>query len=83
MPLYKELETLKPWTILRKLKIPILFIHGTRDIVIPSTDSIKYSKITKNGKLILIKGAGHGFDKEQHLKLVASHISKFLKKNMR
>ncbi|MFH0836510.1 MAG: alpha/beta fold hydrolase [Candidatus Aenigmatarchaeota archaeon] len=83
MPLFKELETLEPWKILKNLNTPVLFIHGTRDIVIPVNDSIKYSKIAKTGKLALIKGAGHGFEKEEHLQLVATHISKFLKKNMK
>lgn len=58
--LFDETFKLKPWKELKKLSIPILFIHGDRDSKVPYADSVKYSKML-NAKLITIHGADHGF----------------------
>ncbi|MDD5192748.1 MAG: alpha/beta hydrolase [Candidatus Nanoarchaeia archaeon] len=55
-----EIKNLKPWKELKKLNIPILFVHGDKDAHIPYGDSVKYSKMFKKG-LATIKGAEHGF----------------------
>lgn len=59
--LYNEIRSLKPWKELLKIAIPILFIHGDKDTDVPYSDSVKYSKIVKNGSLTTINGADHGF----------------------
>ncbi len=63
----------------KELKIPILFIHGTEDKVIP-LDWARETFDTINGKVIILKGAGHtpqiSFPQE-----VATHIVNFVKEN--
>ena len=47
---------------LRKLKnLPILFIHGLCDRMIPYELSVKVSKMCENSKLELIENGDHGF----------------------
>lgn|SRR3989344_728967 len=59
--LFNEFKKLKPWKELLNVGIPILFVHGDKDTYVPYKDSVKYSKLVKNGKLVTIRGAEHGF----------------------
>ena len=59
--LYKEMKRTYPWKTLLKLRIPILFIHGTKDQIVPYEDSKKYSSMHKSATLETIEGADHGF----------------------
>ena len=46
---------------------PVLMIHGTSDIVVPYTYSLRYNDIYRNGSVRLIKGVDHifkGYEKE-------------------
>lgn len=62
-----ELKTLKPWEGLIDINTPILFIHGDKDSYIPYSDSVKYSKLFKNAKLVTIESGEHGFhDNPKH-----------------
>ncbi|MBI4895576.1 MAG: alpha/beta hydrolase [Candidatus Aenigmarchaeota archaeon] len=79
--LYEDMQQFNPWKALEKLDIPVLFIHGDKDLLVPCEDSIKYSKICHKGKLIIIKGAGHDFDKRKQLEEVGKEIISFLKNN--
>lgn len=38
-------------------------IHGTGDIVVPYTYSLRYQRIYFNGKVKLVEGEDHGFSK--------------------
>lgn len=58
--LLDEMRGLEPWKELKKLRIPIMFVHGDRDEAVPYADSVKYSKMLK-AELNTIKGATHGF----------------------
>lgn len=65
--LFVELRKLKPWKELKKIKIPILFIHGDKDEHVPYEDSVKYANLLKTAKLKTIYGAKHGFhDNKMH-----------------
>ena len=59
--LMHEIKSLKPWKELLDISVPILFVHGDKDTYVPYEDSVKYSKLVKNGSLVVIKGAEHGF----------------------
>jgi len=59
--LFNELEILHPWKELKDISMPILFIHGDKDTYVPYEDSVKYSKLFHNAKLITIEGGEHGF----------------------
>ena len=81
--LMHEIKSLKPWKQLLSITVPILFVHGDKDTYVPYEDSVKYSKLVKNGSLIVIKGAEHGFhdrkeDAEAADKATVEFIHKFL-----
>ena len=74
LELYQEMKRTQPWKTLLKLKIPILFIHGTKDSIVSYEDSKKYSEMHKSATLETIEGAEHGFH-ERHYFEFASKIT--------
>lgn len=59
---------------------PVLIMHGTSDMIIPDSYSIKANKKFKHSKLYLFKGAGHDFKGKYHSR-ADTLIDKFLQKN--
>ena len=58
-------------TVLQKTKVPVLFIVGKEDRVMPAASLIEQSQIPKKGNLLLLEKSGHmGFyeEKEKALK---------------
>lgn len=47
-------------------KKDVLIVHGTKDIIVPSSYSEKASKIYENCTLKIVEGANHGFNKENY-----------------
>jgi uncharacterized protein len=79
--LMDEIKILKPWENLLNLDVPILFIHGNKDTYIPYLDSVKYSKLFKNAKLITVNGAEHGFhDDPEHAEKAGKATMEFFQK---
>jgi len=67
---------------MRRVKVPILIIHGNRDHTVPSTEAEKlYRAASKPKKLIMIKSAGHAFseDKEKLIRESKRWLTKWLK----
>lgn len=80
--LFTELRRLQPWKELKKIKIPILFIHGNKDEHVPCEDSVKYANLLKNAKLKTIHGAKHGFSNSKMHAEQANNITiEFFLKN--
>jgi len=78
-----QMKVIKPWRELKKIKIPVLFVHGDADKAVPAQDSIKYSKGMENATLVLIAGGGHGlYDSPAISKSTIKTITKFLVKNL-
>lgn len=83
LKLIEEVHMFKPWKKLLNIPIPILFIHGDKDTFVPYEDSVKYSKMVKNGTLVIIKGAEHGFhDKKEDAEKADQATVDFLLKNL-
>ncbi|MFH1582655.1 MAG: alpha/beta fold hydrolase [bacterium] len=85
---FLNLRKLYPWQKLKKVNIPILFVHGNKDSYVPYNDSVKYSRIFKNAELITIKGAKHGFhvrkkDAEEADQATINFFLKTIKGNLR
>ncbi|MDO8538045.1 MAG: alpha/beta fold hydrolase [archaeon] len=78
--LIEEMRKLKPFKELQKVKIPILFVHGDKDVLIPLEKSVNYSKLVK-AELVVVKGGGHGFheNKEASDKAENAAVNFFLK----
>jgi len=59
--LIEEFKVIKPYEFLKKIKIPVLAIHGDKDSMVPYKVSKKYGKPNKVSLFITIKNAEHGF----------------------
>lgn len=81
--LMEEIKILKPWKELLKVQTPVFFVHGDKDRYVCVGDSIKYSGMMKNAKLLIINGADHGFHEnsqfaEQGEKATLEFFNKYL-----
>jgi pimeloyl-ACP methyl ester carboxylesterase len=76
---FDELYVLKPYESLLRFKKPILFIHGDKDEHVLYSDSMKYSKMMENAKLVTIKGAPHGFHIEEDGNKACDAATEFIK----
>ena len=59
--LYNEVYSLVPYKNIIKLNLPILFVHGKKDEMVPYELSIKVSKMCKRPQLELIENGNHSF----------------------
>jgi len=60
--LLEEMKYLSPYKALKKIGIPTVIIHGTKDKSVPYEDSKKYINNLKGiNEFVTIKGSGHGF----------------------
>lgn len=59
-----------------------LMIHGTGDVIVPYTYSLRYKEIFKRGEIELLDGADHSFhgNERRAAKIAADFFAKQLKK---
>ena len=62
--LYDEVYKIIPYKSLINVELPILFVHGLIDNMVPYESSIKISKMCKNARLELIENGTHTFDND-------------------
>lgn len=78
---FDEAKTLKPWECLKHIELPVLFIHGTNDKLVPYEQSERYSKSCKNFSFKTIVDGTHGFHKsEEELNQAIETTISFIKK---
>jgi len=67
----KELKIISLGTFLRKIKCPILILHGDKDNAVPAAQSKTFLKFirSKIKKTKIVKGASHNFEEKLHEKL--------------
>ncbi len=75
---FEDVFTLEPQEDLLKIKVPILFIHGSADTHVPMRNSTKYQPLVYDGELIVIEGAEHGFHEDWERKRASNEVIKFL-----
>lgn len=81
--LIHEIKTLKPWSMLQKARIPILFVHGTNDSYVSVQNSVRYASLIKDAKFTPIHGAEHGFhDNEKHKEEAYAATEDFFKQHL-
>lgn len=77
------MERLYPYDELKKITIPTLIVHGDADTYVPYEDSKTYVKNLKNGNLITIHGAQHGFQTpKEHHDIAINETVKFFQFNL-
>lgn len=64
LPLFEEIYSIVPYKKLINVKLPILFVHGLIDNMVPYELSVKVSKLCENSKLELIENGTHTFDND-------------------
>lgn len=80
--LMEDIEQMEPRKELIKADIPILFVHGDKDTYVDYHDSVKYAKMMKNAKLVIIKGAEHGFHNQKDSEMANKATVDFFLKNV-
>jgi dipeptidyl aminopeptidase/acylaminoacyl peptidase len=77
---YDEFFALSIEKSIKKFKKPVLIVHGTEDEAIPLEEAENLFKMANRPKkLVIIKGANHGFKKRNHWKKLTKEIEKFAK----
>lgn len=76
---YDEFFTLDIPKAMKKYHRPLLIVHGSQDEAVPATkDPIElYDRANKPKKLVIIRGAGHRFEKAKHWKQLITVILRF------
>ena len=64
LPLFEEIYSIVPYKKLINVDLPILFVHGLADDMVPYELSVKVSHLCKNSKLELIENGNHTFDND-------------------
>lgn len=81
--LFKEMERFYPHQSLREINISTLIIHGDKDTHVSYEDSKKYASYLRQGKLITVRGAEHGFqDNKEHRERVLEETLRFFRENL-
>lgn len=65
----------------KNIHIPTLIVHGDKDASVPVEQSIKTSEILSNGKLEIIEGANHFYDKPGQFQKMLDLVVEFIVKN--
>jgi len=69
---------------LKQLKIPILFVHGSEDQVVPASSSEEnYQVAVQPKRLEIIKGADHMFAKKEHIDRLITVITEWFTQYLR
>lgn len=78
--LYDEIYSIVPYKKLINVDLPILFVHGLTDDMVPYQLSEKICSLCKNAKLELIENGNHTFDNDKKALNKALDVSiKFIK----
>lgn len=78
---YDEFFTLNIPGALRKYRLPLLVVHGSKDECVPEFNAHELYKIAnKPKKLAIVKGADHTFSKLRHGLQVVWQVWKFVRK---
>lgn len=79
---YKDGVQYSNYEIYKKIKIPTLIIHGTKDESINIKDSIKLNKTIKASKLIVLKDADHIYTRKGDFDRVMKEIADFIEEHL-
>lgn len=57
----------------------VLICQGSKDLSVDPEDALRYHKEYRNSKLVMIEGAGHGYDGKEQMTQLYDETLKFLK----
>ncbi len=75
-----SLKDAEPLEAVRKTKIPMLFIHGSKDTLVPSyMEDMLYEAKQGRKEILLIEGARHGAGSQKDARRYFSTIDHFVR----
>jgi len=81
IPLYESAKRIRPEEYAKKVRVPVLLLHGVKDESVPLEESeFIYSKLAGKKKLIKVKGGDHFFTLPEVRKKVFALSLKWFKK---
>ncbi len=78
---FEDAKKISGYDSARKIKIPVLIVHGDGDEAVPVGQSKKTASLIRNCSLKIIKGADHRYSKPEDFERMLSLISDFIIKN--
>ncbi|MEM2793008.1 MAG: prolyl oligopeptidase family serine peptidase, partial [Candidatus Bathyarchaeia archaeon] len=67
---FDTVDYVVPFEVMSKIKIPVLIIHGDRDLLVPLEEAEKGYEIIRGlndkNELYIVKGGDHTFSKREH-----------------
>jgi hypothetical protein len=78
---YEDAENVKGYEAAKKITIPVLIVHGTKDETVPLAQSQKTARLIENCRLKIIQGCDHVYTNPEHFERLLDLISKFIIKN--
>ena len=87
LPLFNEIDEIVPYKKLIEVDLPILFVHGLVDDMVPYQLSEKVCSLCKNAKLMLIENGNHTFNNDKNaldeaIGVSIEYIKSFLKEEI-
>lgn len=81
--LYEDIQNNEPYKVAEKINCPVFIVHGDHDTCVPITQSRKFIKLVKNGKLHEIAGADHWFPEGPQRNEMVEKMYEFITKQIR
>lgn len=78
---FEDSQKLNGFESAKKIKIPVLIVHGNKDEIVPIKQSIKTSSLIKNCRLEIIEGGDHLYSNPKHFEKMLDSISTFIIEN--
>ena len=79
---YEDLAKHEGWKIAASIHTPTLIVHGDKDDIVPIDQSYKLDQLMPNSKLLVMKGAGHGFSEGSTYEDSMREIMVFFKEHL-
>ncbi len=78
---FEDAQKLDGFESAKKIRIPVLIVHGDKDDTVPIKQSIKTSSLIKNCRLEIIEGGDHLYSDQKHFEKMLDLISTFIIKS--
>ena len=72
--LIEEMETIRPYEVLRSLNLPTLTLHGDRDTFVSYDIARQYGRPNSRSRFVTIPGAEHGFGRPEDTRLLTETV---------
>jgi pimeloyl-ACP methyl ester carboxylesterase len=78
---FEDATKISGYDMAKKIKIPTLIVHGSKDETVPVEQSKKTAGLIENCRLKIIEGGDHTYSKEEDFEKLLDLVSKFIIQN--